>query len=56
MNKRKKLISLMAEYNLKAKDVAEMLGVDANTCRIWRSVSPKNIPDKKLELLELKLK
>ena len=56
MTNREKLISLMDEYNLKARQVAQLLGVAYMTVRIWRTLNAKQIPDSKLELLRLKLK
>lgn len=55
MSNREKLISLMTEYNLKARDVAAILKVSYITVRIWRTLGGKPIPDSKLELLKLKL-
>jgi len=51
-----KLISLMTEHNLKAKDVAEMLGTKDGTVRVWRCNISIDIPDTKLQLLELLMK
>lgn len=56
LTNREKLISLMDEYNLKARQVAQLLGVAYMTVRIWRTLNAKQIPDSKLELLKLKLK
>lgn len=56
MTNREKLISLMNQYDLKAKHVAEILGVKCMTVRIWRTLNAKPIPNSKLELLRLKLK
>jgi hypothetical protein len=55
MTNREKLISLMTEYNLKARDVAVLLKVSYITVRVWRTLGAKQIPDSKLELLKLKL-
>lgn len=55
MTNREKLISLMTEYNLKARDVAVLLKVSYITVRVWRTLGAKQIPDNKLELLKLKL-
>lgn len=56
MTNREKLIRLMDEYDLKARQVAQLLGVAYMTVRIWRTLNAKQIPDSKLELLRLKLK
>jgi len=55
MTNREKLISIMTEYNLKARDVAGILKVSYITVRVWRTLGAKQIPDSKLELLKLKL-
>lgn len=56
MKNTEKLIALMDKYDVTAWHVAELLGVSSTTVRIWRCVSPKEIPTHKLELLEFKLK
>lgn len=50
-----RLIRLMDEHKLTAKEVAQMLGRSAKTVRMWRCVSEPEIPGNLLELLELKL-
>lgn len=50
-----KLHQVMRDNGMKAADVANMLGRDVNTVRIWRSKDPRTIPPHSLELLELKL-
>ena len=56
MTNTEQLIEVMTKKGLKAKDVAEILGVKVNTVRIWRTLRGKVIPDNKLELLKYKLK
>lgn len=48
-----KLHDIMREYKFKASDVAEILGKESNTVRVWRCKSSNRvIPDDQLELLE----
>lgn len=50
------LRELMAEHNLKPADVAEMLGREVITVRIWLcKPGNRQIPNDTLELLKLKL-
>lgn len=58
MNKpnRTKLIKLMADYRLKCKDVADMLGIKMQTVKVYRCKIGVDIPDNNLELLRLKVK
>jgi hypothetical protein len=51
----KKLIDLMAEHQLKAADVAKILGRNANTVRVWRCSNSQIIPADALRLLEMTL-
>lgn len=46
----------MGKHNLSAKQVAEILDVKPQTVRLWRTLNGQAIPDRALELLELKLK
>jgi len=50
------LSQLMADYQLSPLDVARLLNRSYQTVLIWRSVSPQDIPDTLLELLDLKLR
>lgn len=51
------LLKLMADHNLKATDVATILGRSPTTVRIWRVADGRRpIPADTLELLRLKLK
>lgn len=50
-----KLRALMELYNLSVAQVAELTGRAPNTVNVWRSRLGYSIPDKNLELLELRL-
>lgn len=55
-NRTKKLRAIMKKHKLKARDVADMLGREPSTVRVWRCQHTKRvIPQDTLELLELKL-
>lgn len=50
--KTEKLHAIMREYKFKAADVAEILGKEANTVRVWRCKSGNRvIPDDQLAAL-----
>jgi len=52
----KKLHALMTRHNLKAQDVADILGVSAQTVRVWRTdADSQNIPAIRLAVLALVL-
>lgn len=52
----KKLRKLMKQHQLRAADVAAMLGRQDNTVRVWRvKETQRVIPDDALELLGMKL-
>lgn len=52
----KKLRQLMRKHNVRATEVAELLGREVNTVRVWRVQETKRvIPNDTLELLALKL-
>lgn len=58
MNERtKQLLQLMAEHNLSAAQVGELVGRSAQTVRTWRcgTTESKVIPAQTLELLALKV-
>lgn len=51
-----KLHKLMDRHKVDAQDVADMLGREVNTVRVWRVESTvRPIPDDTLALLEMKL-
>jgi flagellar biosynthesis regulator FlaF len=51
-----KLIALMAQHRLNAEQAGEIVGVSAQTVRVWRCINPdRTISDKQLRLLELEL-
>lgn len=50
------LREMMAEYQVNAKQVAEILGRDVHTIRMWRSVNPRgNATFNELRLLKFEL-
>ncbi len=51
-----RLLALMSEHKLKAKDVAAILDRTPKTVRMWRCATGPVIPDSLLKLLELELK
>lgn len=52
-----KLHKLMDRHKVDAAQVAEILGREVNTVRVWRVESTvRPIPDDTLDLLEMKLK
>lgn len=50
-----RLCNLMDRHGLTRTDVAEMLGCSTKTVSCWRCESPRAIPDREIERLELKL-
>lgn len=50
-----RLLSLMERHRLSRTDVAELLGCSIKTVSCWRCDSPRPIPERELERLELKL-
>jgi DNA-binding XRE family transcriptional regulator len=46
----------METYQLSIKEVADMVGASEYTINSWRSNNDNEMPDYRLELLELKLK
>lgn len=50
-----RLHRLMAHHDLTRTRVAELLGCSVKTVSCWRCESPRAIPDRELERLELKL-
>lgn len=52
-----KLHKLMAKHKVDAQEVADMLGREVNTVRVWRvETTVRPIPDDTLALLKMKLK
>lgn len=51
-----RLRQLMQEHGLKAEDVGNILGITAQTVRVYRSKNAQTITEKNLRLLELELK
>ncbi len=60
MNNREKLMSLMIDYELDRRDVAELVRVKRETVDHWlashESKHHEDVPEMAIELLELKLK
>lgn len=50
-----RLRNLMARHDLTRTDVAELLDCSVKTVSCWRCESPRAIPDREIERLELKL-
>lgn len=50
-----RLRNLMAEYGVKVDEVGEIIGVTAQTVRVYRSKAPQSMKEKDLRLLELEL-
>lgn len=50
-----RLRNLMARHNLTRTGVAELLGCSTKTVSCWRCESPRAIPEREIERLELKL-
>lgn len=50
------LRTLMARHKMKAPDVAEIIGCETNTVRIWRCEQTKRVmPADKLRILKMEL-
>lgn len=50
-----RLHEVMAKHQLSRTDVAELLGCSVKTVSCWRCESPRPIPEREIERLELKL-
>lgn len=51
----RRFLTLMERHGLSRADVSELLGCSLKTVSCWRCESPRAIPERELERLELKL-
>lgn len=54
-NNRRKLMALMLDHNVSISQVAGLLGKQANTIRVYRCLTGRDIPSSELERLQYKL-
>lgn len=54
-NNRQKLMALMDDHSVSISQVASLLGKQANTIRVYRCLTGRDIPSSELERLQYKL-